>query len=144
MEDESFKRDLDELFRLFNKLIKNKSINDVPGINTGMLKQFEFFFSNYDSMKDQLIYQLQGQYGDSVKEMVRMLVKQLRDEVGEDDLLNIAEEAEVIEVIEEPQIEKELQQITGKTEREKIDELLKKPGLTEEQVNELLDKRSNL
>ncbi len=141
MEDESFKRDLDELFRLFNKLIKDKSIDDVPGLNTGMLKQFEFFFANYDSMKDQLMYQLQGQYGDSVKEMVRTLVKQLREEVGEDDFLNVAEEAEVIE---EPQIEKELQQITGKTEREKIDELLKKPGLTEEQVNELLDKRSNL
>lgn len=141
MEDESFKKDLDELFRLFNKLIKDKSIDDVPGLNTGMLKQFEFFFSNYEGMKDQLMYQLQGQYGDSVKEMVRTLVKQLREEVGEDDFLNIEEEAEVID---EPQIEKELQQITGKTEREKIDELLKKPGLTEEQVNELLDKRSKL
>ncbi len=141
MEDESFKKDLDELFRLFNKLIKDKSIDDVPGLNTGMLKQFEFFFSNYEGMKDQLMYQLQGQYGDSVKEMVRTLVKQLREEVGEDDFLNVAEEAEVIE---EPQIETELQQIAGKTEREKIDEMLKKPGLTEEQVNKLLDKRSNL
>ncbi len=141
MEDESFKKDLDELFRLFNKLIKDKSIDDVPGLNTGMLKQFEFFFSNYEGMKDQLMYQLQGQYGDSVKEMVRTLVKQLREEVGEDDFLSLEEEAEVIE---EPQIETELQQIVGKTEREKIDELLKKPGLTEEQVNKLLDKRSNL
>ena len=141
MEDESFKKDLDELFRLFNKLVKDKSIDDVPGLNTGMLKQFEFFFSNYEGMKDQLMYQLQGQYGDSVKEMVRTLVKQLREEVGEDDFLSLEEEAEVIE---EPQIEEELQQITGKTEREKIDELLKKPGLTEEQVNKLLDKRSNL
>jgi len=141
MEDESFKKDLDELFRLFNKLIKDKSIDDVPGVNTAMLKQFEFFFSNYEGMKDQLMYQLQGQYGDSVKEMVRTLVKQLREEIGEDDFLNVTEE---VEAIEEPQIEEELQQITGKTEREKIDELLKKPGLTEEQVNELLDKRSNL
>ncbi len=141
MEDESFKKDLDELFRLFNKLIKDKSIDDVPGLNTGMLKQFEFFFSNYEGMKDQLMYQLQGQYGDSVKEMVRTLVKQLREEVGEDDFLSLEEEAEVIE---EPQIETELQQIAGKTEREKIDEMLKKPGLTEEQVNKLLDKRSNL
>ncbi len=141
MEDESFKKDLDELFRLFNKLIKDKSIDDVPGLNTGMLKQFEFFFSNYEGMKDQLMYQLQGQYGDSVKEMVRTLVKQLREEVGEDDFLSLEEEAEVIE---EPQIETELQQIVGKTEREKIDEMLKKPGLTEEQVNKLLDKRSNL
>lgn len=138
MEDESFKKDLDELFRLFNKLIKDKSIDDVPGVNTAMLKQFEFFFSNYDTMKDQLMYQLQGQYGDSVKEMVRTLVKQLREEVGEDDLLIIED------VIDEPLIEEELEKITGKTEREKIDELLKTGNLTEEQINELLDKRSNL
>lgn len=138
MEDESFKKDLDELFRLFNKLIKDKSIDDVPGLNTGMLKQFEFFFSNYENMKDQLMYQLQGQYGDSVKEMVRTLVKQLREEVGEDDLLIIEDE------IEAPLIEEELQKIEGKTEREKIDELLKNGKLTEEQINELLDKRSNL
>lgn len=138
MEDESFKKDLDELFRLFNKLIKDKSIDDVPGLNTAMLKQFEFFFSNYDTMKDQLIYQLQGQYGDSVKEMVRTLVKQLREEVGEDDFLIIEDETE------EPLIEEELQKIEGKTEREKIDELLKNGKLTEEQINKLLDKRSNL
>lgn len=138
MEDESFKKDLDELFRLFNKLIKDKSIDDVPGLNTAMLKQFEFFFSNYDTMKDQLMYQLQGQYGDSVKEMVRTLVKQLRAEVGEDDFLIIEDE------IEAPLIEEELQKIEGKTEREKIDELLKNGKLTEEQINELLDKRSNL
>jgi len=138
MEDESFKKDLDELFRLFNILIKDKSIDDVPGVNTAMLKQFEFFFSNYDNMKDQLMYQLQGQYGDSVKEMVRTLVKQLREEVGEDEFLVIEDE------VEEPLIEEELEKITGKTEREKIDELLKNGKLTENQVNELLDKRSNL
>jgi len=138
MEDESFKKDLDELFRLFNILIKDKSIDDVPGVNTAMLKQFEFFFSNYDSMKDQLMYQLEGQYGDSVKEMVRTLVKQLREEVGEDEFLAIEDE------VEEAVIEQELEKITGKTEREKIDELLKSDKLSEDQINELLDKRSNL
>lgn len=138
MEDENFKKDLDELFRLFNKLIKDKSIDDVSGINKTMLKQFEFFFSNYDSMKEQLAYQLQGQYGEQVKEMVKTLLQQLKGELGEDEFLVIEDE------VEEPIIEKELNKIIGKTEREKIDEMLTRPGLTEEQVNELLDKRSNL
>jgi hypothetical protein len=138
MEDENFKKDLDELFRLFNKLIKDKSIDDITGINKSMLKQFEFFFTNYDSMKDQLAYQLQGQYGEQVKEMVKTLLQQLKEEVGEDDFLVIEDE------IEEPVIEEELIKIIGKTEREKIDEMLTRPGLTEEQLNELLDKRSNL
>ncbi len=140
MEDESFKNDLDELFRLFNKLVKEKSMDDIPGVNKAMLKQFEFFFSNYDGMKDQLMYQLQGQFGDPVKEMVKTLVKQLREELGEDELLIIEPEAEVEEAV----IEDELLKISGKSELEKIDELLKTPGLTEEQVNELLDKRSKL
>jgi len=138
MEDENFKKDLDELFRLFNKVVKDKSIDDVPGVNKAMLKQFEFFFANYDSMKDQLMYQLQGQYGEQIKEMVKTLVIQLKDELGEDDFIVIEEETT------ENVIEDELKKISGKTEREKIDELLKSPGLSEEQINELLDKRSNL
>jgi hypothetical protein len=140
MEDESFKNDLDELFRLFNKLVKEKSMDDIPGVNKAMLQQFEFFFSNYDGMKDQLMYQMQGQFGAPVKEMVKTLVKQLREELGEDEMLIIEPEAE----IEEAVVEEELKKISGKTELEKIDELLKTPGLTEEQVNELLDKRSKL
>jgi len=140
MEDESFKNDLDELFRLFNKLVKEKSMDDIPGVNKAMLQQFEFFFSNYDGMKDQLMYQMQGQFGAPVKEMVKTLVKQLREELGEDEMLIIEPEAE----IEEAVVEEELKKISGKTELEKIDELLKTSGLTEEQVNELLDKRSKL
>ncbi len=138
MEDEMFKRDLDELFRLFNRLIKDKSIEDVPGLNQGMMKQFEFFFSNYENMKDQLSSQLQGQFGEPVKEMVRALIQQLKQEVGDDGF------PEEIKDEEEAVIEDEIKKIEGKTEREKIDELLKSPGLTEDQVNELLDRRSNL
>ena len=115
MEDENFKKDLDELFRLFNKLIKDRPIEDVPGLNQGMLKQFEFFFSNYENMKDQISQQLQGQFGQHVKEMVKGLIQQLKDELGEDDFLDtIEEEDDLI-------LEDEIKKIEGKTEREKID-----------------------
>jgi len=138
MEDENFKKDLDELFRLFNKLIKDRPIEDVPGLNQGMLRQFEFFFSNYENMKDQISQQLQGQFGEPVKEMVKGLIQQLKEELGEDDFLEtIDEEDELI-------LDDEIKKIEGKSEREKIDELLKTPGLTEEQIDELLDRRSNL
>lgn len=138
MEDENFKKDLDELFRLFNKLVKDRPIEDVPGLNQSMLRQFEFFFSNYENMKDQISQQLQGQFGEPVKEMVKGLIQQLKEELGEDDFLEtIEEEDELI-------LDDEIQKIEGKSEREKIDELLKTPGLTEEQIDELLDRRSNL
>ena len=138
MEDENFKKDLDELFRLFNKLVKDRPIEDVPGLNQGMLRQFEFFFSNYENMKDQISQQLKGKFRETVKEMVKGLIQQLKEELGEDEFLEtIDEEDELI-------LDDEIQKIEGKSEREKIDELLKTPGLTEEQIDELLDRRSNL
>jgi hypothetical protein len=134
MEDEQFRKDLDELFRLFKKMVENKSLDDVPGVNKMMLQQFQFFFSNYENMKDQIAAQLQGQFGDSVKDMVKTLVQQLKEELGEDDLLNIEyeEEAPVVSIEE------------AGADLAKIDELLSNPELTEEQINELLDRRADL
>ena len=139
MEDEKFKQELDELFRLFKKVMETRPMEEIPGVNQAMLQQFQFFFSNYENMKDQIAYQLQGQFGDSVKQMVRTLIQQLREEVGDDELLSPSEE--------EPEETKPLLEISGtniEEEMQKIDELLKNPNLTEEQVNELLDRRAML
>ncbi len=134
MQDNEFKKELDELFRLFKKLVEKKDLNEVPGVDKFMLQQFQFFFSNYDNMKDQIADQLQGQFGDSVKDMVKTLVQQLKEELDEDDFLNLSETEE------EPLIS-----IEGVSETTfEIDKLLKNPDLTEEQINELLDKRAQL
>ena len=132
MHDEEFKKELDELFRLFKKLVEKKDLNDVPGVDKFMLQQFQFFFNNYDTMKDQIADQLQGQFGDSVKDMVKTLVQQLKEELDEDVMMNIVEEEPMVQITE-----------VGDTKAE-IDEMLKNPDLTEEQINELLDKRANL
>lgn len=134
MQDEEFKKELDELFRLFKKLVEKKDLNDVPGVDKFMLQQFQFFFNNYDTMKDQIADQLQGQFGDSVKEMVRTLVQQLKEELDEDIMFTIDEEEELpmVEISE-----------VGDTKAE-IDKMLENPDLTEEQINELLDKRADL
>ena len=132
MEDEKFNKDLDELFRLFKKLVETKSLDDVPGVDGMMLKQFQFFFSNYENMKDQIGQQLQGQFGEPVKQMVSDLVKQLRDQLDEDDF-TIIEDVEPIVQIDN----------TGKS-IEEIDLMLTNPDLTEDQVNELLDRRAEL
>ncbi len=135
MEDEKFKQDLDELFRLFKKLVETESLDDVPGVDSMMLKQFQFFFSNYENMKDQIGQQLQGQFGEPVKEMVSNLVKQLREQLGEDDFTNIEQVTE-----DEPILELD----SSKHSIEEIDRLLKNSNLSEEQVNELLDRRAEL
>jgi len=138
MEDEKFKQELDELFRLFKKLVETESLDNVPGVDSTMLKQFQFFFGNYEIMKDQIGAQLQGQFGEPVKQMVSTLVKQLRQQLGEQD-----EYPEVI-IKQVDDVTPALQIDASSNSVKEIDEMLKNPNLTEEQINELLDKRANL
>lgn len=133
MEDEKFRKDLDELFRLFKKMVEKKPLDDVPGVDKFMLQQFQFFFNNYENMKDQIAEQLQGQFGDSVKDMVKSLVQQLKEELDDELLLEPLEEEKPIISIS----------TVGDNIRE-IDAMLQNPDLSEEQVNELLDRRSQL
>ncbi len=134
MEDEKFEKDLDELFRLFKKLVETESLDDVPGVDGMMLKQFQFFFSNYENMKDQIRNQLKGQFGEPVKKMVSDLVEQLKEQLDEDEFTVIEEE----EYEQQPQIESTALSV------QEIDEMLKNPDLTEDQINELLDRRAEL
>ena len=140
MDIEKFKQELDELFRLFNKLMEKQGseMENIPGINKMMVEQFKVFFTNYESMKDQIAYQLQGQFGDSIQEMVETLIRQLRNELGEEDWM-IAPDTDV-------PISHTVQQNVSDPEKEiaEIDELLKNPDLTPEQIDELLDRRSRL
>lgn len=139
---EKFKRDLDELFRLFNQLMEKQEddMMEIPGLSKAMLEQFKFFFSNYENMKDQIAYQLQGQFGDPVQEMVEGLIKQLREELGEEEWMPEVEEPKRVEL--PPETGKTLSDVEA--EIAKIDKLLQNPNLTPEQVDELLDRRSKL
>ena len=144
MDMEKFKRDLDELFRLFNKLMEKQKdeMMELPGFSKAMLEQFKFFFSNYETMKDQIALQLQGQFGEPVQEMVEGLIKQLREELGEEEWMIEAEET-TEEAVEIPPIpEKAITDVDE--EIAKIDKLLQNPNLSPEQIDELLDRRSKL
>ncbi len=136
MEDEKFKQDLDELFRLFNRLLEEQSMDDIPGVDKSMMKQFQFFFSNYESMKDQISQQLQGQFGEPVKQMVSSLIKQLREQLGEDEPYLQKPETAMPPIPAIP--------VDTKEAVKKIDELLKNPNLTDEEIDQLLDRRAEL
>ncbi len=143
MEDEKFKEELDELFKLFKIMVEKRSLDDIPGVDAAMLKQFQFFFSNYDTMREQIVQQLQGQFGEPVKEMVHSLVLQLREELGDELMYYEAEEIEednsVQELIDESKPVADVE-----AEIALIDHQLTIPGLTEEEINSLLDKRAGL
>lgn len=147
MDMEQFKQDLDELFRLFNKLMERQEsgMEEIPGVNKMMLQQFKFFFNNYEQMKDQIAYQLQGQFGESVQDMVRTLIQQLREELEEDELLfDEPEDDADTKEIESITSEDSKASIDAQKEIAKIDEMLKNKNLTPEQIDKLLDRRSNL
>ena len=137
MDDEKFRQELDELFRLFNQLMKGSDTANIPGVNSFMLQQFQMFFTNYETMKDDIAQQLQGQFGESVKDMVHQLVLQLRNEVGEETLSVEADTS--VDVHVTPAAKS-----TEETTLQELDEMLKNPNLTEEEIDDLLDKRSKL
>ena len=130
--DRSFSENLDLLIKLLRKLKDKSQFEGIPGVPKMFIANFDFFLQNYDRMKDQITQQLLQQFGEPIKQMVADMVEQLKEELDEDVLGEI-------EVEEKPQV------ITGqKRTIEDIDALLKKPGLSEEEIDRLLDERNRL
>ena len=128
MEQDDFKKNIDELFRLFNKLVDRSPMDEIPGVNKFQFEQMKIFLKNYESMKNDLSFEMMGHVNEPMKQMIKMFIKQLRQELGETEDLTIE-----IETVKAP-----LQSI------EKIDELLRQPGLSEDEINNLLDERAIL
>ena len=131
-EDRSFNENLDLLIKLFKKLKEKTSLDDLHGIDKTFYQNFEYLLSNYENMRDQLSEELLDKFGEPVKGMIASLVDQLKNELGDD----ISE----LSLDEEPLKE----DIRIPDDLAKIDQMLKNPGLSEEELNKLLDERSRL
>lgn len=130
--DRSFSENLDLLIKLLRKLKDKSQFEGIPGVPKMFIHNFDFFLQNYDRMKDQITEQLLQQFGEPIKQMVADMVEQLKEEL-DDGVLPVSE------------VEKPSPVITGqKRTIEEIDELLKQPGITEEEIDNLLDERNRL
>ena len=130
--DRSFSENLDLLIKLLRKLKDKSQFEGMPGVPKMFIMNFDFFLQNYDKMKDQISEQLLQQFGEPIKQMVADMVEQLQDELDQ----NLIPEVETS--VESPII-------TGhKRTVEEIDDLLKKPGLSEDEIDRLLDERKRL
>jgi hypothetical protein len=130
--DRSFSENLDLLIKLLRKLKDKSQFEGMPGVPKMFVMNFDFFLQNYEKMKDQISEQLLQQFGEPIKQMVADMVEQLQDELDE----------QMITGVEAPA---ESPVITGqKRTVEMIDELLKKPGLSEEEIDRLLDERKRI
>ncbi len=139
---DSLKRNMDELIRLFKK-IKDKSVFDnLPGIDKMFIQNFDLLVQNYDEIKEDLSDQLLSQFGAPIHKMIEDIVKKLKAELGEeftseqDEIIDKASQHHKILITPEPSnIEEEIKI---------IDNQLNNPKLTPEQVDRLLDRRSDL
>ena len=147
MEDENFKKELEDLFRLFKRLVEKESLEDLPGVDAQQLEQFKTFMAQFDDIKDDVKIEMMGKMDPFTKMMVSSIVQQLREQLGPDDDLSYEPLPSVEDIVSRK--EEELKTHPDASERvrsliDTIDEQLKNPNLTEDEIDALLDKRSEL
>ncbi|MCR5035864.1 MAG: hypothetical protein K6A73_00890 [Bacteroidales bacterium] len=146
MENDELKNKMNELFRLFRKVMEKFPPDDVPGMDKSQLDQLKMYLSQYDAMKDNMSMEIYGMMDNEMtRNIIDMLIKKLRDQLGED-----ADEPELIENhIQDVEIkEKAFESLqTGENYQALIDSIdtqLKNPNLTDDEIDTLLDKRQKL
>lgn len=144
MEDENFKNELEDFFRLFKRLVEKESLGNLPGMDPQQMEQLKMFMSQFEDVKDDLKIEMLH-VDPFTKMMISTMVKQLREQLGpeEDEAPQISAE-EIVNRKEE-----ELKPLSDESQRnlsliETIDEQLKNPNLSDEEIDALLDRRSQI
>ncbi len=142
MDDNNLNNGLDNLLNMFKKMMENQDLNAIPGINEEQKEQLKMFLEDFDELKDDMkveIYKLDP----FTKQMVGMVMGQLKNFTGEQATVNPTI------VPQEPPVnkEKQLTDIPGTTENLEahlaaIDDQLRNPDLTDDDINRLLDERT--
>lgn len=145
MEDENFKKELEELFRLFKLLLEKEELDAIPGMDSQQLEQLKMFMSQFDDIKDNLKVEMMGKVDPFTKMMISSFVTQLREQLGEEACSINEDSAEevVLRKEEELKTHPDAQERT-RSLIDTIDEQLRNPDLSEDEINALLDKRSQV
>ena len=129
----SFEKDLEQLIKLFKKIRERTSTGEFAHLDPMFIQNLDFMINNYEMVKNSIPPEALDQMAAPFQAILRQFIDKLKQELGED---FDTEEPDVPELNEE---RKELL-----NDVQKIDMMLKNPGLSEEEINALLDKRSNL
>ena len=127
MEDENFRKELEDLFRLFKRLIEKEASEGLHDMDPQQVEQLKAFMAQFDDVKEKLKVE-QVHVDPFSKMMVSSLLQQLREQLGpeadfEEESRPSIDEANTVEA---------------------IDEMLKKPDLTDQEIDDLLDKRMQI
>ena len=144
MENDNLNNGLDDLLNMFKKMMENQDLDAIPGINEEQKEQLKMFLEDFDELKDDMkveIYKLDP----FTKQMVGMVMGQLKNFTGGQATANPTV------VPQEPPVnkEKQLTDIPGTTENLEahlaaIDEKLRNPELSDDDINRLLDERTSI
>ena len=145
MEDENFNNELEDLLNMLKKLMEKQDLSSIPGVDPQQLEQLKMFMSQFDELKDDMkieIYKLDP----FTKKIVSVIVGEMKDKLGPD--LGLTPEVPTAEEVVTRK-EKELKDIADTNERydsllATIDEQLRNPKLSEDEIDALLDKRSEI
>lgn len=145
MGNEEINKQMEELFRLFKKMMEKYPPDSMPGIDKAQAEQLKMMLSNYDSMKVSFSSDMFGLFDEeTTKKILAKLISQLREQLGEDAL----EEETVKQISVVEQKEKEFEQLPTQDRYvallDAIDSELKKPNLSMDEIDALLDKRKNI
>ena len=143
MENDNLNNGLDDLLNMFKKMMENQDLDAIPGINEEQKEQLKMFLEDFDELKDDMkveIYKLDP----FTKQMVGMVMGQLQNFTG-----NNPQVATQSTAPQEPPVnkEKQLNEIPGTTENLEahlaaIDDQLRQPDLSDDDINRLLDERT--
>lgn len=143
MENDNLNNGLDGLLDMFKKLIEGQDLDSIPGINEEQKEQLKMFLEDFDELKNDMkieIYKLDP----FTKQMVEMVMGQLKNLPGN---IQLTENQATAPVVIPVNKEKQLTDIPGTTENLEahlaaIDDQLRQPGLSDEEINRLLDERT--
>lgn len=144
MENEDINKQMEELFRLFKKMMEKYPPESMPGIDKTQAEQLKMMLSNSDEMKISFSSDMFGIFDEeTTKKILSKLIKQLKEQLGEDAYEEDDIKASVVEVKE-----KEFEQLPTQDRYvallDAIDSELKKPGISMDEIDMLLDKRKKI
>lgn len=134
---------MEELLRLFKKMIEKYPPDSIPGIDKAQAEHLKMMLSDCDNMKISFSPGMFGMFDEeTTQKILTRLIEQLREQLGED----------AYDVEEKPSIvdrkEKEFEQLPTRDRYvaliDAIDAELKRPDLSMEEIDSLLDKRKNI
>ncbi len=145
MDDNNLNNGLEDLLNMFKKMMEGQDLDAIPGINEEQKEQLKMFLEDFDELKDDMkieIYKLDP----FTKQMVGMVMGQLKNFTG-----NLQQNDSSSPMQQKPTVnkEKQLTDIPGTTENLEahlaaIDDQLRQPNLSDEDINRLLDERTSI